>query len=164
MKTFLWTSLFWIVVAIAWLLCLGFWNLWTQVVKNSRLLSIMPNNLQEKFCGPLLTSTLDWIDWCAAAESKNCYPVVEEVASNTDDSQIQSTLADIIANQEIIYGQLQESFIATQQMINDLSTTVQSSQQGNGYNVIQVIDEREIQRQQLQAQIEELQNQMANLY
>jgi hypothetical protein len=78
------------------------------------------------------------------------------VASNTDDSQIQSTLADIIANQEIIYGQLQESFIATQQMINDLSTTVQSSQQGNGYNVIQVIDEREIQRQQLQAQIEEL--------
>ncbi len=164
MKTFLWTSLFWIVVAIAWLLCLGFWNLWTQVVENSRLSSIMPNNLQEKFCEPLLTSTLDWIDWCAAAESKNCYPVVEEVASNTDDSQIQSTLADIIANQEIIYGQLQESFIATQQMINDLSTTVQSSQQGNGYNVIQVIDEREIQRQQLQAQIEELQNQMANLY
>jgi hypothetical protein len=50
MKTFLWTTLFWIIVAIAGLLCLGFGNLGTQVLNNEWVASIMPKNLQSKFC------------------------------------------------------------------------------------------------------------------
>ena len=73
MKTFLWTTLFWIVVAIAWLLCLGFWNLWTQVLDNSWIVKFLPNNLQSQVCDPIIASTVEWIDWCSAAEEKGCY-------------------------------------------------------------------------------------------
>ena len=161
MKTFLWATLFWIIVAIAWLLCLGFWNLWTQVLDNWWVANFIPKNLQEKFCDPLLTSTIESIDWCAAAEANNCYPAIEdnEVEEPLDDISLQDSLQNIIANQQVIYSYLQESFASTNQAINSisLSNAAQSVEEP-------VIDEKEQQRLELQAQIEALQNEMANLY
>ena len=161
MKTFLWTTLFWIVAAIAWLLCLGFWNLWTQALDNSRLVSVMPNNLKDKVCDPVVASVLEWVDWCAAAEMNNCYSSVEETENanaETWDVDIQGSLENILTNQQIIYNYLQESFASTDQAISNISINYVQPEVAEP-----VIDEREQQRQQLQAQIEALQNEMNNL-
>ena len=65
---------------------------------------------------------------------------------------------NIIANQQIIYSYLQDSFDKVNQSIANLEgrSAVQYVQEP-------VIDEREQQRLQLQAQIEALENEMANL-
>jgi uncharacterized protein YdcH (DUF465 family) len=66
-------------------------------------------------------------------------------------------LSSIIANQEIIYNYLQES-------IDDLNRSIANLQNNNPQEVEEpVIDEKEQQRLQLQAQIEALQNEMNNL-
>ena len=156
MKTFLWTTLFWIIVAIAGLLCLGFGNLGTQVLDNEWVASIMPKNLQSKFCNYdwVVESALESIDWCAAAEANNCTPAVVE-SDNENDTEL--TLADVVANQQVIYSYLQESFADTNQAINSI-------QLNNIQSEDTVVDEKEQQRLQIQAQIEALQNEMANLY
>ena len=169
MKTFLWTTLFWIVAAIAGLLCLGFGNLWTQVLENDRIAKILPNNLHSRVCDYdwVVASTLESIDWCEAAEEHSCYPTEDETESDilSDTTWLQEPLSSIIANQEIIYTYMQESFASINQWISNLQ---------NAYDNLQYVqeeeeeepefDERERQRQQLQAQIEALQDEMLNLY
>lgn len=158
MKTFLWTSLFWIVLAIAWLLCLGFGNLWTQVLENGWVAKFLPHNVQTKACEPVVASTLEGIDWCAAAETNNCYPVIEETEIETwDDAQVQEALENIIANQQIIYSYIQDWFNKTNQAISDIQISNPQIVEAPVY------DEREQQRLQLQAQIDALQNEMASL-
>ena len=161
MKTFLWTTLFWIVVAIAGLLCLWFWNLWTQVLENGWLASIMPNNLQSKVCEPVVATAMEWVDRCAEAEANNC--VKEEQEDETESLTwetvwLQEPLSSIIANQEIIYKYLQES-------VENLNKSISELQDANALKDSQqtLIDEKEQQKLQLQAQIEALQNEMANL-
>ncbi len=160
MKTFLWTTLFWIVAAIAGILCLWFWNLWTQVLDNSWLVSIMPNNLKNKVCDPVVASVLEWVDWCAVAESYNCTPAVEESESDTlwDTARLQEPLSSIIANQEIIYNYLQDSFANINQSISDLQSSYASNWADEWF-----VDEKETQRLQLEAQIAVLQEEMNNL-
>ena len=160
MKTFLWTTLFWIVAAIAWLLCLGFGNLWTQVLENEWIASIMPKNLKAESCDAVLEAAFENIDRCAAAEAKNCSIDVqkdETEASSGETARLEEPLSSIIANQEIIYNYLQESVASLNQSIanlqNSSSQTIETP----------VIDEKEQQRLQLQAQIEALQAEMSNL-
>ena len=165
MKTFLWTTLFWIIVAIAGLLCLGFGNLGTQVLDNEWVASIMPKNLQSKVCDydAVVESTLQSIDWCAAAEANNCTPTVvesEETENVSEDTAwMQEPLSSIIANQEIIYNYIQESVASINQSIVDLQNNVYVAPAEEE----EVIDEKEQMRLQLQAQIEALQNEMASL-
>ena len=149
--------------AIAWLLCLWFGNLWTQVLENEWLASIMPKNLQSKVCDSVVASVMDWIDWCTAAESYNCNSAVVEKTEESDaltweTAWLQEPLSSIIANQEIIYKYLQDSVETLNKSIADLQ---------NGNYVVQnqelVVDEKEHQRLQLQAQIEALQSEMENL-
>ena len=158
MKTFLWTTLFRIVAAIAWLLCLGFGNLWTQVLDNTWMIKFLPENMQTRACEPVVASALENVDWCAAAEANSCYPTIENEGIETwANIQVQETLDNIITNQQIIYSYLQESFTNTNQAINNI-------QPNNSQDVEEpIIDEKEQQRLQLQAQIEALQNEMANL-
>jgi hypothetical protein len=165
MKTFLWTTLFWIIVAIAGLLCLGFGNLGTQVLDNEWVASIMPKNLQSKVCDydAVVESALQSIDWCAAAEANNCTPAVvesEETENVSEDTAwMQEPLSSIIANQEIIYNYIQESVASINQSIADLQNNVYVAPAEEE----EVIDEKEQMRLQLQAQIEALQNEMASL-
>ena len=156
MKTFLWTSLFWIVAAIALLLCLGFGNLWTQVLDNGWMAKFLPKNIQTTACDSVIASTFEWIDWCAAAENYNCTPVVEETESD-DTLWLQEPLSSIIANQEIIYNYLQDSFARINQSIVNLQNNYGPQEMES------VVDEKEAQRLELQAQIEALQNEIANL-
>ena len=160
MKTFLWTSLFWIVAAIAWLLCLWFGNLWTQVLENEWIASVMPKNLKAESCDAIVASTLETIDRCSAAEANGCS--IETKENETEDlsgetARLQEPLSSIIANQEIIYSYLQESVASLNQSIANL--------QNNNLQGVEtpVIDEKEQQRLQLQAQIEALQAEMSNL-
>ncbi len=160
MKTFLWTTLLWIVIVIAWLLCLGFGNLGTQVLDNEWLISVMPKNLQNKVCEPVLSSALESMDWCAAAEANNC--TIQSVETTNSDGiysneDIIQWLGNVMENQEIIYTYLQESLENINQSINNLqSNYIQEESEP-------IIDEKEQQRLQLQAQIEALQNEMASL-
>jgi hypothetical protein len=100
------------------------------------------------------------MDWCAAAETHNCYPVAEE--NETDDlwntARLQEPLSSVIANQEIIYSYLQDSFARINQSIVDLQNSYGPQEVGEP-----IMDEKEAQRLQLQAQIEALQNEMNNL-
>ena len=160
MKTFLWTTLFWIVAAIAWLLCLGFGNLWTQVLDNTWMVKFLPENMQTRACEPVVASALEDIDRCAAAEANNCIPEVEDTKVETwDNTEVQNALENIITNQQIIYSYLQESVASINQSIADLQNNVSVTPAEEE----EVIDEKEQQRLQLQAQIEALQNEMANL-
>ena len=159
MKTFLWTTLFWIVAAIAWLLCLWFGNLWTQVLDNEWLASVMPKNLKAESCDAALEAALENMDWCAMAQANNCTLESEDNSDSLswETARLQEPLSSIIANQEIIYNYLQES-------IDDLNRSIANLQNNNPQEVEEpVIDEKEQQRLQLQAQIEALQNEMNNL-
>ena len=158
MKTFLWTSLFWIVAAIAALLCLGFGNLWTQVLDNWWIAKIMPKNIQTASCDPVVASAFENMDWCAAAETYNCYPVESEADDLWNTARLQEPLSSVIANQEIIYNYLQDSFAKINQSIVDLQNNYAAQEVEES-----VVDEQESQRLQLQAQIAALQEELNNL-
>ena len=115
--------------------------------------------MQTRACEPVVASALEDIDRCAAAEANNCIPEVEDTKVETwDNTEVQNALENIITNQQIIYSYLQESFTNTNQAINNI-------QPNNSQDVEEpVIDEKEQQRLQLQAQIEALQNEMNSLY
>ena len=163
MKTFLWTSLFWIIVVIAWLLCLGFGNLWTQVLDNWWLARIMPKNLQAASCDSAVASAMENIDWCAAAKSYNCYPE-ETKSENIDIQWLIDSLNVLSTNQETIYNQMNDSFSNVLQNVSALAEMYNSlSNMNEPVYEEPVIDEREQQRLELQAQIEALQNEMDNL-
>jgi hypothetical protein len=130
------------------------------VLENEWMIKFLPHNVQTKTCDPVVTSALEEIDWCAAAEANNCYPKIEdsEIEEVDENTKVQEALENIITNQQIIYSYLQESFVNTNQAINNIM------QSNNIQEVVEpVIDEREQQRLQIQAQIEALQNEMANL-
>ena len=120
--------------------------------------------MQTRACEPVVASALEDIDRCAAAEEYNCNPaVIEENETEVlswDTARLQEPLSSIIANQEIIYNYLQESIANLNQSIANLQNLNYVSQEVEE----PVIDEREQQRLQLQAQIDALQNEMANLY
>ena len=157
MKTFLWTTLFWIVVVIAWLLCLWFGNLWTQVLDNEWIASIMPKNLKAESCDAVLETALQDIDRCAAAEANGCSLVTDESEISWNTAQFQKALEDIVENQQIIYNYLQEGFDGTNKAISSLSN-------GNLKEIEEeIVDEKEQQRLELQAQIEALQAEMESL-
>ena len=161
MKTFLRTTLFWIVAAIVLLLCLWFWNLWTQVLNNEWLVNLLPNNVQTKVCDPALSSALENVDWCAVAKEKNCDSEMADDEWNVltwDMAWIQKPLSDIIENQQIIYDYLKESFNSTNQSISKLSNISVSNQAETN-----IVDEKEQKRLQLQSQIDALQDEIANL-
>ena len=145
--------------AIAWLLCLWFGNLWTQVLDNEWIASVMPKNLKAESCDAVLESALEDMDRCAAAEANNCSLTAEENETDVTswDVSIKESLENIVANQQIIYSYLQESFDWTNKAISNLlSNNSQDIEE-------EIIDPKEQQRLELQAQIEALQNEMNNL-
>jgi archaellum component FlaC len=73
-------------------------------------------------------------------------------------ARLQEPLSSIIANQEIIYNYIQESVNSLNKSISELQNAyVSQSSEKN------IVDEKQQQKLQLQAQIEALQSEMANL-
>jgi len=119
----------------------------------------MPKNLQVKVCDPIVASVMEEVDRCAAAQMHNCTPAEEKESQDLyDTTRLQEPLSSIIANQEIIYNYIQESVGNLNQSIANLQNSSYVPQ-----NQEPIVDEREQQRLQLQAQIEALQNEMENL-
>ena len=158
MKTFLWTTLFWIIVAIAWLLCLGFGNLWTQVLENGWLASVIPENLQTKVCDPVVATALETIDWCEKAQDAECNLVTS--VETWDLQGIQDAINDMITRQTLMQTEIKDAFDSLEKKMfwenGNLSSDWDSLEK-------QLIEKREQQKKELQAQIEALQNEMANL-
>ena len=96
------------------------------------------------------------------AEEKDCTPAEEnedESESTVEETtQFQESLNSIITNQEAMYKYLQESVADLRKSINNLQNNNRSQNTEDS-----VVDEKQLQRLQLQAQIEALQNEMANL-
>ena len=93
------------------------------------------------------------------AETNNC--ILAETENDTMwaswYAQYQEAFENILANQQIIYSYLQESFDDTNRAISNLwNSNLKEVEE-------QKIDEKEQQRLELQAQIEALQNEMNNL-
>ena len=123
------------------------------------MVRIMPKNLQPQACDydGAIASTLESIDWCAAAQTYNCYYEDAKGEESVNIPELVESLNILSTNQETIYNQMNESFSAILQNISALS------EQLNLASWAPTIDEREQQRLQLQAQIEALQNELANL-
>ncbi len=158
MKTFLWTTLFWIIVVIAWLLCLGFWNLWTQVLDNEWLASVMPENLQTKVCEPVVATTLETIDRCEKAQDLKCNLVT--AVESWDLQGIQEAINDIVLKQTLMQNEMKDAFDSLEKKMFWVNSNVTSD--GDTLER-QLIEKREQQKKELQAQIEALQKEMANL-
>ena len=166
MKTFLWTTLFWIIVVIAGLLCLGFGNLWTQVLDNGWIAKFLPHNVEAQVCNPIVKSAVENIDWCANAESYGCYSAKQENEESVNVQELIDSLNVLSTNQETIYNQMNDSFSTVLQNLSSLSEMYNSLSYVNEpwyYEEEPIIDEREQQRLELQAQIDALQNEMNNL-
>ena len=127
---------------------------------NTWLVKFLPNNIQTMACDSVVESAFEWVDWCAAAQNFNCPAVVEENEADNlwNTAWLQEPLSSIIANQEIIYNYLQDSFANINKSISDLQSSYASHWADEWF-----VDEKEAQRLQLQAQIEALQNEMNNL-
>ena len=120
-------------------------------------------------CDPIVASAVEWIDWCAAAENHGCYVTeTEDEDTNDEDTNDESvnmqelidSLSVLSSNQETIYNQINNYYSSIMQNLSSLAEMCSSS-------VVEpaeaVIDEREQQRLQLQAQIDALQSEMINL-
>ncbi len=118
----------------------------------------MPKNIQTASCDPVVASAFENMDWCAAAETYNCYPVESETDDLGNTARLQEPLSSVIANQEIIYSYLQDSFAKINQSIVDLQNNYAAQEVEEP-----VVDEQEAQRLQLQAQIAALQEELNNL-
>ena len=119
----------------------------------------LPNNIQAASCDSAIASTLESIDRCTAAEDYGCNSNNEETNDSEvslGDATVLQSLDDIMANQQIIYNYLQDSF-------GNINQSIANLQSAGEYTQEPIIDEREQQRLQLQAQIEALQNEMASL-
>ena len=126
------------------------------------MVKFLPHNVQVATCDTVVATAMEWIDWCAQAEANNCNPAVvegEDVnAIPEETARLQEPLSSIIANQEIIYNYIQDSFADINKSISDLKSSYASH-----WADWSLVDEKEAQRLQLQAQIEALQNEMNNL-
>ena len=158
MKTFLWTTLFWIIVAIAGVLCLGFGNLGTQVLENEWLASVMPENLQTKVCEPVIATAMETVDWCEKAQEAECNLVTS--VETWDLQGIQDAINDLVTKQTLMQSEIKDAFASLEKRMlwlnGDMSSDENSLEQ-------QLILQREQQKKELQAQIEALQAQMASL-
>ena len=166
MKTFLWTTLFWILAAIAALLCLGFWNLWTQVLDNWWIAKFLPNNLQSESCESVVASALENVDWCETAKNYGCYPTATNGETTEESVNLQElidSLNVLSTNQETIYNQMNTYYSSIMQNFSTLAEMYYSAPANVVVDEEPVVDEREQQRLELQAQIEALQYQMENL-
>ena len=156
MKTFLWTSLFWIILVIAWLLCLGFGNLWTQVLDNAWLAKFMPKNVQTLACDPVVSSAMEWIDWCEKAQEADCNLVT---AVETWDLQgIQEAINELVLNQKEMQDEMKTALESIDQKMSWVSVASDEDTLEQ-----QLIEKREQQKKELQSQIEALQAEMENL-
>lgn len=161
MKTFLWTTLFWIVAAIVWLVCLGFWNFVNPVLENHRLVSMMPNNVQDEIYAKYKALETPEV---VEPETINAEADVEDVESSEDNLwNIILSLSNLAANQEIIYSQMNVSFDELKKAIDSVAALCSAQPSENVVEEAPVIDEKEQQRLELQAQIEALQAQMQTL-
>ena len=133
------------------------------------MVKYLPHNVQTAACEPVVASAMENIDWCWTAESYGCYPAVVENENQQEDSLDMQALIDSLnvlsTNQETIYNQINDHYSSIMQNFSTLAEMYYS----HPVNVVDesvvepVIDEREQQRLELQAQIEALQYQMENL-
>lgn len=133
------------------------------------MVKYLPNNIKPMDCESAVASALEWVDRCATAEEKWCYPVVDENVSQQEAVNMQElidTLGVLSSNQETIYNQMNEYFASIMQNFTTLAEMYYSTPVNNVQEEVveePVIDEKEQQRLELQAQIDALQAQMENL-
>lgn len=145
MKTFLWTTLFWIIIVIAGLLCLWFGNLWTQVLENEWMTSFLPNNLKNKVCEPVIATALDDVNWCEKAQDADCNLVT---AVETWDLQgIQESINAMLSWQAKMYEYMNESFT----QLNEKVARVNSVDESNSED--QSLAAKEQKKKELQEQL-----------
>lgn len=118
-----------------------------------------------------IPSNIDDFIWSAYIANYQCPEVIEpEISEDIEnqESQIEESDSELITilntlydNQGTIYNDMISSFAQLQQMVSDLAVTC--SAQADVVSAEPIIDEKEQQRLELQAQIEALQAQMASL-
>ena len=120
----------------------------------------MPKNVQTLACDPVIASTMETVDWCEKAQELDCNLVT---AVETWDLQgIQEAINDIVLSQKEMQSEMKSAFSALDEKMSGLNLTSSGSDQEDSLEK-QLIEKREQQKKELQAQIEALQAEMENL-
>lgn len=121
----------------------------------------MPNNVQDEIYAKYKALETPEV---VEPETANAEADVEDVESSEDNLwDITLSLGNLAANQEIIYTQMNLSFAELKQAIDSVAALCSAQSVENFAEETPVIDEKEQQRLELQAQIEALQAQMQTL-
>ena len=119
----------------------------------------MPKNVQTLACDPVVTTALDWIDWCEKAKDMECNLVT--TVETWDLQEIQDAINSMVSAQKEMQTDMKDAFNALEQKMLWSSFTSSSLDQNTLEQ--QLIEKREQQKRELQSQIEALQAQMENL-
>ncbi len=119
----------------------------------------MPNNVKDRLAS---SQTTNCVEEKNPVEEPEVVENEEVIVENEDNNEeLMLSLNNIATSQEVIYSQMNSSFAELYQAISNLSVLCSNS--ASDEIVEPVIDEKEQQRLELQAQIEALQAQMQSL-
>lgn len=119
----------------------------------------MPKNVQTLACDPVVTTALDWIDWCEKAKDMECNLVT--TVETWDLQKIQDAIDSIVSTQKEMQSSMKDGFSALEEKM--LWSDLTSSNLDQDTLERQLIEKREQQKRELQSQIEALQAEMENL-
>lgn len=116
----------------------------------------MPKNVQTLACDPVVSSAMEWIDWCEKAQEADCNLVT---AVETWDLQgIQEAINELVLNQKEMQDEMKTALESIDQKMSWVSVASDEDTLEQ-----QLIEKREQQKKELQSQIEALQAEMENL-
>ncbi len=118
----------------------------------------MPENLQTKVCDPVVTTILETIDRCEKAKDLECNLIT--TVESWDLQGIQEAINDMVLKQTLMQNEMKEAFDSLEKKMFWENGNVASDEDTLER---QLIEKREQQKRELQAQIEALQKEMANL-
>ena len=179
MKTFLRTTLFWLIAGIAFLLVSGFGNIFNPAFPQHWLVHILPESTMTEIGDYAVNEFQDTLDLniiCPSATDL-CptetadedslaniaeIPAIESTTTTIQETTLNTTLHELLQGQALLSQQINEQMKQlSQQMSQQLQQVSLVCQTGEGQQTF--IDPAEQKRLELQAQIEALQSEMANI-
>lgn len=170
MKTFLWTSLFWIFAAFVCVFGLGYCNMpFAPFISNNWLASITPNNIRQEIASKYNEEyqiDYDFEEICKNLVEEEKVEEPEEIVNEksqkneeiveTENKENDVDLSVIIENQHVIYWKIVENYENIIKTLVEIKTSCSNTWR----NDVSVVDEKMKKKLELEYQIQELQDQL----
>lgn len=116
----------------------------------------MPKNVQTLACDPVVSSAMEWIDWCEKAQEADCNLVT--AVESWDLQGIQEAINELVVNQKELQSEMKSALESIEQKMSSSSAVTDADTLEK-----QLVEKREQQKKELQSQIEALQAEMESL-